>query len=402
MMIASRAVAILCAIMLSLLLGVQAQPTAPEASPVQLTGTQVGAEGPVVGELRGIWMCNYANPSWDAVMQKLAGANFNAVFPYMMSGGVAFYRSRILPLHPSLGQDRDFLREAVTAAKASGVPLHARMLNLTTLFAPPDVRQKFAAEGRLALTTKGKVTQWLCPTNATNRQQQVAVALEMLDYGVDGIQFDYLRYDGGDTCFCGRCRRAFEADLQVKVKSWPLDCVSGCYRGRFADWRREQLTSLVAELSAAIRAANPKAMVSAAVFLNWEGHRDNFGQDWKVWVDRGLVDFVCPMNYTTNNEKFRLYVARQQKWINGKVPFAAGIGINADGHRFESPALALQQVQIARDHGARGFVIFNYCDRFVAEYLPAFAAAVTREPTRFELSPQPDEQSGLTPISRYD
>jgi len=68
--------------------------------------------------------------------------------------------------------------------------------------------------------------------------------------------------------------------LKLQVAKWPADARTGCYRGRFADWRREQLTTLVGEISAAVKQAQPKAVVSAAVFMNWESHREGFGQEW--------------------------------------------------------------------------------------------------------------------------
>jgi uncharacterized lipoprotein YddW (UPF0748 family) len=335
------------------------------------------------GELRGVWMSNTAEPSWRVATKSLADANFNAIFPYMMSGGVAFYNSNVLPRHPSLATGGDNLREAVAAAKAAGIPIHARMLNMTTLFAPADVRKALALQGRLMMTDRGKTSDWLCPSNSANRKMEVASALEMLAYGVDGIQFDYFRYPGEDTCFCPTCRKCFERDLGAKVANWPADARSGCYRGRFADWRREQLTSLVGEISAAIRQARPGAMVSAAVFLNWESHRENFGQDWKAWVDRGLVDFVCPMDYTTDPKRFELYVTRQEKWIDGKAPYAAGIGVHADGYRFTGPEMVLEQIRVAREHGSKGFVIFNYSGKLVKEYLPWLKLGATAEPTEF-------------------
>lgn len=341
---------------------------------------------PVAGELRGVWMCNYAEPSWPVAMQALADANFNAVFPYMMSGGVAFYQSRVLPMHPDLTTHGDYLAEAVAAARAAGVPFHARMLNLSTLFAPAPVRKCLADQGRLMVDTRGKTVNWLCPTNKSNRQAQVDSALEMLAYGVDGIQFDYLRYPSADTCFCKTCRRKFESDMRIKVGKWPEDAARGCYRGRFADWRREQLTSLVGEIYQAVKAAKPSAAVSAAVFLNWEDHRETFGQDWKAWIDRGFVDFVCPMNYTTNPDRFNLYVARQEKWIAGKVPYATGIGINADGYHFEGPEQVLDQIRVAREHGSQGFVIFNYNPALVRDYLPWLKLGATSEPTQFQWS----------------
>lgn len=350
-------------------------------------GALSGAYPSVPGELRGVWMCNYAEPSWPAAMAHLRQANFNAIFPYMMSGGVAFYRSKVLPVHPSVRTHGDFLAEAVSAAKAAGVPLHARMLNLSTIFAPPEVKASLRQAGRLMVTSKGTTSDWLCPTNPVNRQAQVAAALELADYGVAGIQFDYLRYPWKDTCFCGRCRAAFEQQHGIKVARWPADVVDGGYRGRFADWRREQVTSLVAEMSQAVRQQHPGVYVSAAVFLNWEDHRETFGQDWVAWIERGLVDFVCPMDYTADMGRFELYVSRQEKWINGKVPWAAGLGVYADGCNFTGPALAAEQIRVARQHGSQGFVIFNYSPDLVTDYLPYLCREITRHPTEFDCPP---------------
>lgn len=338
----------------------------------------------IPGELRGVWMHPSAEPSWAVAAGHLQRANFNAVFPYMMSGGTAYYTSRVLPVHPKVEQQGDYLAEAVAATRAAGVPLHARMLNLTTLFGTLETREALRGAGRLMVTAAGKSSDWLCPTSPENRHAQTASALEMASYGIAGIQFDYLRYPWKDTCFCKRCRVKFENDLGVHVKDWPAGAVSGGYRGRFADWRREQLTSLVAEVSGALRKRHPGLMISAAVFLNWEDHRDTFGQDWVAWIERGLVDFVCPMDYTADMEKFQLYVSRQEKWIGGKIPWAAGLGVYADGCRYGGPEMALEQIRVARAHGAGGFVIFNYSPALATDYLPVLHQSVTRTPSVFE------------------
>jgi len=177
------------------LLCVSLAPGQPADYPACVTAPATSAE------LRGVWMCNYAQPSWQVAVQSLAKANFNAIFPYMMSGGTAFYRSQVLPVHPSVETHGDYLAEAVAAAHAAGVPIYARMLNMTTLFAPPAVKKLFARQGRLMLSASGKTVDWLCPSNPANRKAQVAAARELLAYGVDGLQFDYFRYPGADTCF---------------------------------------------------------------------------------------------------------------------------------------------------------------------------------------------------------
>jgi uncharacterized lipoprotein YddW (UPF0748 family) len=339
-------------------------------------------------------MHHYADPSWPEAMRHLARANFNAVFPYMMSGGVAFYRSRALPLAAAVREGRDSLSQAVAASRETGVPVHARMLNLSVLFSSPETRAALKKQGRLAVDGDGGTVNWLCPTNPHNRQAQVEAALEMAAYGVAGIQFDYLRYPSADTCCCGNCRRQFERDLGVKVAKWPADVLRGGYRGRFVEWRCAQLTRLVRSISHAVRKQHPQTYVSAAVFLNWEDHRVTFGQDWKVWVEQGLVDFVCPMDYTTNNSRFRLYVTRQRDWIGGKLPFAAGIGVYADGYDFPGPELVTEQVRLAREAGAKGFVIFNYSPDLARDYLPFLAQGLTREPTAFDWLPQAQRGGG--------
>jgi len=338
------------------------------------------------GELRGVWMCNYAEPSWAVAARHLQDANFNAVFPYMMSGGVAFYPSKVLAVHLRVKKYGDSLAEAMAATRAVGLPLHARMLNLSTIFAPPEVVSALRKAGRLMVTSSGKSSTWLCPTNPTNRRMEVAAALEMASYGVAGIQFDYLRYPWKNTCCCKRCRAAFEQALGVRVARWPADVLEGCYRGRFADWRRERLTSLVAQISQALRRDYPRLQISAAVFLNWEDHRDTFGQDWVAWIEQGLVDFVCPMDYTPSMERFELYVSRQERWIAGRCPWAAGLGVYADDMKYGGPETAVEQIRVAREHGARGFVIFNYSPDLVRDYLPWLALGVTREPTEFAVA----------------
>jgi len=121
--------------------------------------------------------------------------------------------------------------------------------------------------------------------------------------------------------------------------------------------------------------------------MNWESHREEFGQDWLAWAQRGLVDYVCPMNYTTNPQRFELYVSRQEKWLAGLGTYVSGIGIYADGFDFQGPQQALDQIKVAREHGSKGFVIFNYNEALVRDYLPSLAQTVTPESATAQRDP---------------
>lgn len=341
----------------------------------------------VPGELRGVWMHNYAEPSWPQALADVTAAHLNAVFPYMMSGGVAFYESAVLPEHKSVLSHGDYLRKAVAAAADGPVQVHARMLNMSLLFAPDGVRQSLRAQGRCAMDSSGRKLDWLCPSNEANRRVQVESARELVRYGVAGIQFDYLRYPSRSSCVCPTCRKHFERDLQIRVSRWPQDAITGGYRERFNLWRRSQITRIARDVSAAVRAERPDAYVSAAVFLNWEDHVVTFGQDWKAWIEEGIVDFVCPMNYTQDPARLAEYLQRQRGWVAGKTPLICGIGVYADGHRMSGPADLLNQVDVARANGSAGFVIFNYSPALCRDYLPWLAKGATSSPTAFDWLP---------------
>ena len=333
-------------------------------------------------EIRGVWASDSVDGGWDDAIAKLKAANFNMVFPYMASGAAAYYPSRILPTTPSC--DANQLVRAIRAGRKYGVKVHPRILGLFTMGASPEQKEALRRQGRLAESPSGTDSNWLCPSSHENRLQIIRTALEMVeDFEADGVQFDYLRYSWKDRCVCERCRQRFETDTGVKVKNWPEDVLSGAQKQRFLQWRRETVTSLLRTVRQKMREVRPDATLSAAVFINWEGHRDSFGQDWKTWIDEGLVDFVCPMTYMADMEEFQGWVRKQEAWSGGKVPVGMGIGPFADIDRKITPQGVLDQIQASRKLGCEGFVIFNYQRALATDYLPLLALGATS--TRAEI-----------------
>src|SRR5512133_2621027 len=126
------------------------------------------------------------------------------------------------------------------------------------------------------------------------------------NYDVDGLHFDYIRYPDSDHCFCAGCRTRFEASAGSTVKSWPKDVLDGgTLRRQWLDWRQSNITAVVKAVSEQARIIRPRIKISAAVFNNWAADRDGVGQDWKLWCEKGYLDFVCPMDYTPSNGRFQ-------------------------------------------------------------------------------------------------
>ena len=333
----------------------------------------------ITPEIRGVWASNTVYGGWDDALGRLAAANFNMIFPYMSSGAAAYYPSSVLPAATNTSGNQ--LADAIAAGRKHGVAVHPRILGLFTMGASPQTRESLRQQGRIARCPNGHDDRWLCPSNHENRAQVIQTAVEMVGtYGASGVQLDYLRYGWTDRCVCATCRARFQADTGVTVANWPRDVLRGAHKSRWLDWRRELLTSLLRTFRQKVKETNPDAVVSASVFINWEGHRDSFGQDWKAWVDEGLLDFVSPMTYVADMEKFQDWVRKQHGWTGGKVPLAMGIGPFADINPQVSPQGVLDQIQASRRLGCDGFILFNYQKGLADDYLPLLSLGATSTP----------------------
>ena len=199
------------------------------------------------------------------------------------------------------------------------------------------------------------------------------------NYDVDGIHFDYIRYPDGDHCFCAGCRERFQHAVAGGLKNWPADVLEGgALRQQWLDWRRSNITTVVKAVSEQARAIKPNIQLSAAVFRYWSTDRDIVGQDWKLWCDKGYLDFVCPMDYTPSNARFEDMVS--QRRCNGRArrPVLSGLGRQfISSSRFGADR-AIEEINITRQNNTHGFVIFNYGTNECAELLPKLASGITR------------------------
>ena len=195
---------------------------------------------------------------------------------------------------------------------------------------------------------------------------------------MDGIHFDYIRYPDGDHCYCVGCKERFQQASNLTLGQWPQAVLTkGPARQAWLEWRRDNITRVVKAVSEQARAAKPKLKLSAAVFRNWPSDRDSVGQDWKLWCDRGYLDFVCPMDYTESDAQFGNWVKAQQEWA-GKVPCYPGIGASATRVTMGADRV-IAQIQLARQHGTRGFVIFNYGATEANDLVPLLGKGITRK-----------------------
>ena len=340
-----------------------------------LTFAYAASVSPQADEFRAVWCHSPTGVSgltWDESIRQLAASGFNAIIPNMSWGYSAAYASKLLPKAPGLPPDS--LSDCLAAAKKYGVAVHVWRVNWN-LFGQTDPKQvaKLRAAGRLQVDRAGEPVDWLCPSNPENQKLELEAMVEIArNYPVAGLHFDYIRYPNQDGCFCPGCRKQFEKRIGATVVNWPEGVTTGPHRQAYRQFRRDNITQLVSAVSRQARQVRPGIKISAAVFPDWPNARDEVGQDWKVWVEKGYLDFVCPMQYTDNAILFEADTKRIATWIDGKIPLMPGIGatlgLDPDG--------TLQQVLAARRH-TRGFVLFNY-DRALFDDLELLRLGATR------------------------
>lgn len=342
------------------------------------------AQRPQAGEHRA-WWCHsafgVAGMTWDEAIKNLADNGFTAILPNMLWGGVAYYQSDVLPVAAEVKEKGDQIAACLAACRKYGVECHVWKVNWNMEHhAPKEFVERMQREGRTQVGYDGTPkTGWLCPSHPANQQLEADAMIEVATkYDVAGVHFDYIRYPSGQYCFCSGCRERFEALIGTKVANWPADTRNDkALRQRWLDFRRDNITKVVVAVHDAVKSKKPRVKISAAVFRNWPLDRDEIGQDWKLWCDRGWLDFVCPMDYTPNNRTFENMVAQQREWT-GKVPCYPGIGLSASSSKFGIERL-IEQIKITRQFTTGGFTIFNYGPTEARDIVPLCGKGITRK-----------------------
>jgi uncharacterized lipoprotein YddW (UPF0748 family) len=345
-----------------------------------ISGTaSCASAAPLPGEgapMRGIWEHTCLGPypgNWGRALDSLVAGGFDAVFPMALRGCQARWPGSAFSagVPDSLG---DQLEACITEAHARGMEVHAWVVLWRVDQCDADFRGSTGLDERLQVRYDGTVSEWLCPSWPENLALQSEAVAELAErYDLDGINLDYVRFDGQDYCYCCECRRRFSARIRLRSMDWPADVLwGGRFEDEFLDWRNDLMLEAVGEIVSAARRARPGILVSvdvlpdAAVALT-------HGQDWNRWADASLVDFVCPMDYTTDTEQFRAWVADQVGAAGGRVPVVPGLGVLAADHALD-PDVVSDQASAALEEGAAGWVVFT----LRREYLETYPRMETR------------------------
>lgn len=164
-------------------------------------------------EHRGLWMGTdtyNTQEKADAAVARAVAAHLNVLYPLVWyNGGQAWYKSALSPMASGVPEGFDPLGYLLKAAHAKGIDVHAWFVNGSYGWAEPGF--VFDKHPDWALQTGRKTRpQWYDLGKPEVRQFETDVMLDCLrNYDVDGLHFDYIRYDSQQYCYCDHCQQEF-------------------------------------------------------------------------------------------------------------------------------------------------------------------------------------------------
>jgi hypothetical protein len=148
--------------------------------------------------------------------------------------------------------------------------------------------------------------------------------------GISGIHLDYIRYSG----------KAYNSTNGTQA-----------------------ITNLVAKISAAVKTANPSAILSAALMPETSSNAYYYGQDYPALGK--YLDVLVPMIYKGNYNGNTAWIASVTKYIsshsNGKEVWAGIMTYKSDANPVPLGVNELlNDTQTALNNGATGYALFRY------------------------------------------
>ena len=357
-------------------------------------------------EVRALWVVRTTLTSPEKIRQMINAAadnGFNTLIVQVRGLGDAYYHSRVEPRAIELkDQPPEFDPLAFTLAEAHkrGLKVHAwlntsLLANLDAL--PADPRHVYNKHPEWLAVPKPvarelyqmspndaayrqKIVEWskanrgelegvyTGPANPKVRDHIYNIWMDVLKhYPVDGLHFDYVRFASPDFDYSRTSLAQFEKwlkpqltsterrELKASQKQNPLAAAEK-FPAKFADFQRAQVTALVERIYRAVKKRNPGVLVSAAVFANDENAFTRRFQDWRRWLQMGILDVACPMAYSTDTAVFQ-----KQIEIAATTAHAAKRGVWAGIGAYRIPSeSAVEKINVARSLKTEGFILFSY------------------------------------------
>ena len=323
----------------------------------------------------------------DSALNYAHEAGFDIVFVQVRGRGDAFYESNIVSKHPDIEDGFDPLSYAIDLGHSLNLEVHAWVncyILWSSKYKPYSSNHIFYTkpewteadlygkmDSKIVLNSP-KSSQWegiyLSPIHPEVNLYLADVFREIINnYNIDGLHFDYIRYQDDFYGYNPTGRKEFDSKYGID----PRDIVRGIISTRYGwnqifvdsmktswkNYRTQKVTELVEYVNADIEKSGKDIKLSAAVKPNLLIAQDRWFQNWGDWLEKGLVDFVVPMNYFKDLKDFNLSVQIMKNNISSENISKIVMGIATYNQDAQSSA---DKILMTRLNGFYGVSIFSY------------------------------------------
>ncbi|MGK7933553.1 MAG: glycoside hydrolase family 10 protein [Microcystaceae cyanobacterium] len=356
---------------------------------------------PTFEERRGVWLTNVASAvlfvpgSIHRTIQQLAEHHFNTLYPVVWNRGYTFYPSALAKemigksQEPLLNWTRgnvDVLGVIIEESRQRGLEVipwfeYGLMIPKSSLLARkhPDwltqgqggrlntfyqdeleANKQYKTNNLIQRWRKKayqrQVSQlvWLNPLHPEVQQLIKGLMLEVImKYQVNGVQLDdhfgmpvELGYD----------------PLTIKIyqqEHWGKNPPNNPHNPQWMAWRAAKLTAFMADLVKTIKTVNPNILISLSPNSHSFSYQ-NYLQDWKTWVKRGLIDELVLQVYRDDLNSFNRELQQSAvKLARKKIPVSIGILSGTLNSTVKIKQIK-QQVETVRKQGFDGVAFFYW------------------------------------------
>ncbi|MDJ0729463.1 MAG: family 10 glycosylhydrolase [Crocosphaera sp.] len=359
------------------------------------------AASPKFQERRGVWLTNVASAvlfvpgSVNRAIKQLSQHHFNTIYPVVWNRGHTFYPSSLAQemigksQEPLLNWTRgnvDVLGVIVEESHRRGIEVipwfeyglmipkssllarkhpdwltHSQQGAVNTFFQDELEAKKAKKPENLIkrwqkynYQKKASQLVWLNPFHPEVQQLIKGLMLEIImNYQVDGVQLDdhfglpvELGYD----------------PLTIRIyqqehggKNPPRNP----HNPEWMRWRAAKLTALMTDLVKTLKTVNPDILISLSPNSHPFSYQ-NYLQDWKTWVQRGLIDELVLQVYRNDLNSFKKELHQSAvKLARQKIPVSIGI-LSGTLNNYVKIEQIRQQVETARKEGFSGVSFFYW------------------------------------------